>query len=89
MQTEQFTTDAYPSRQRTHAWRAALHLHSLRPEMAPSAEPLYGTLTAGRTARRLGLARLTSSPQTIQRLGNDTDAIWLALHVSGDAALLT
>ena len=33
------------------------------------------------------MARITSSPQTIQRLGNAADAIWLALHLGGDAAL--
>ena len=87
MQTEQFTTDAYPVRQRPLAWREALHLHSLRPEMEPTAEPLYGTLTAGRTARGVGLARITSSPQSIKRLGNEADAIWLALHLGGDAGL--
>ena len=87
MQMEQFTTDAYPARQRPHAWREALQLHSLRPEMAAIAEPLYGTLTAGRTARGVGLARITSSPQTLQRLGNEADAIWIALHMGGDAAL--
>ena len=86
MRLEQFTTDAYPVRQRPHAWREALHLHRLRPEMA-AAEPLYGTLTAGRTARGVGMARITSSPQTIQRLGNAADAIWLALHLGGDATL--
>jgi AraC-like DNA-binding protein len=44
-------------------------------------------LPAGRTARGVGLARITSSPQTIQRLGNEADAIWLALHLGGDAGL--
>ena len=99
MRLEQFTTDAYPVHQRPHAWREALHLHRLRPEMAPAAEPLYGTLTARRTARGVEMARITSSPQTIQRLGcvanvsnaasaaNAADAVWLALHMGGDAAL--
>jgi hypothetical protein len=64
---EQFSTDSYPVHQRPHAWRDALHLHSLRPEMVPAATPLFGTLTSGRTARGVGLARITSSPQTIQR----------------------
>ena len=87
MQLDQFTTDAYPARQRPHAWREALHRHSLRPEIAAAAEPLYGTLTAGRTAHGVGLARIASSPQTIQRLGDQADAVWLALHLGGDAAL--
>jgi acetamidase/formamidase/AraC-like DNA-binding protein len=86
MRLEQFTTDAYPAGQRPHAWREALHLHGLRPEMPSAAAPLYGTLTAGRTARGVGLARITSSPQTIQRLGSPADAIWLALHLGGDAS---
>ena len=51
------------------------------------AAPLYGTLTAGRTARGVGMARITSSPQTIRRLGDAADAIWLALHLGGDATL--
>ena len=62
-------------------------MHRLRPELAPAAAPLYGTLTAGRTARGVGMARITSSPQTLQRLGDAANAIWLALHLGGDAAL--
>ncbi|MEB0055931.1 acetamidase/formamidase family protein [Variovorax sp. LG9.2] len=87
MRLEKFTTDSYPVHQRPHAWREALQLHSLRPEMAPAAAPLYGTLTARRTARGVEMARITSSPQTIQRLGAGADAVWLALHMGGDAAL--
>jgi acetamidase/formamidase/AraC-like DNA-binding protein len=87
MHLEQFTTDSYPVHQRPHAWREALHLHCLKPEMAAAAEPLYGTLTARRTTRGVEMARITSSPQIIQRLGSSGDAIWLALHMGGDAAL--
>src|SRR5687768_16816336 len=84
---EQFSTDAFPVHQRPHAWRDALQPHCLRPEMGPVSAPLYGTLTAGRTARGVGMARITSSAQTLQRLGDAGDAIWLALHLGGDAAL--
>ncbi|MDB5861762.1 MAG: twin-arginine translocation pathway signal domain protein [Ramlibacter sp.] len=87
MRFEQFTTDAYPVHQRPQAWREALQMHRLRPEMAAAAAPLYGTLTAGRTARGVGMARISSSPQTIQRLGNASDAVWLALLLGGDAIL--
>ena len=86
MVLEQFTTDAYPVHQRPNAWRDALRMHRLRPDMPSAAEPLYGTLTAGRTARGVGMARIASSPQTLQRLGNSNDAIWIALHLGGDAA---
>ncbi len=84
---EQFTTDSFPVHQRPHAWREVLQAHQLRPEMAPVEAPLYATLTAGRTARGVGMARITSSPQTLQRLGDAADSIWLALHLGGDAAL--
>ena len=87
MRLEQFTTDSYPVHQRPLAWREALQPHRLRPEMAPAAEPLYGTVTARRTGRGVEMARITSSPQTIQRLGAEADAVWLALHMGGDAAL--
>ena len=87
MRLEQFTTDSYPVHQRPLAWREALQSHRLRPEMAPAAEPLYGTVTARRTGRGVEMARITSSPQTIQRLGAEADAVWLALHMGGDAAL--
>src|ERR1700712_443074 len=87
MVLEQFTTDAYPVHQRPEAWRDALRMHRLRPDMPSAAEPLYGTLTAGRTARGVGMARIASSPQTLQRLGNSNDAIWIALHLGGEAAL--
>jgi len=38
--------------------------------MVPSAEPLYGTLGAGRRARELSRALITSSAQILRRLGN-------------------
>jgi len=75
---EQFTTDSFALQQRPHAWRDALHVHQLRPETAlvqAQAAPLYGTLTALRTARGVGMGRITSSPQTIRRLGDAADAI--------------
>lgn len=87
MRFEQFTTDSYPVQQRPNAWRHALHVHQLRPEMASGSAPLYGTLTAGRTTRGVGMTRITASAQTIQRLGDAADAIWLALHLGGDARL--
>ena len=83
----QFSTDAYPVHQRPFAWRDALELHCLRPDMAPPTAPLYGTLTAGRTSRGVGMARIAASAQTLQRLGDPADAVWLALHLDGDAAL--
>lgn len=87
MRLEQFTTDAYPAGLRPLAWRQALHSHALKPELSPAAAPLHGSLTAVRTARGIGLTRIASSAQTIHRLGDPADAIWLALHLSGDAAL--
>ena len=87
MPLEQFTTDAYPVHQRPQAWRAALQTHRLRPAIGPAAAPLYGTLTARSTARGVEMARITSSPQTLQRLGHAADAIWIALHMGGAAAL--
>jgi hypothetical protein len=51
VEIEQFTTESYPVHQRAHVWREALKPHKLYPAIAvPTAVPLYGLLTAGRTA---------------------------------------
>ena len=75
MHMEEFTTDACPAPQRPRAWREALYPHSLRPEMVLSTQPPYGSLTAWRRAVGVGPARITSSAQTLRRLGNEADAI--------------
>jgi acetamidase/formamidase/AraC-like DNA-binding protein len=82
---EQFTTESYPVYQRPQVWRDALALHQLRPAVVPDAAPLYGTLSAGATARGVGLLRIASSPQTITHLGHGADRVWLALHQAGEA----
>ncbi|MBK1616656.1 AraC family transcriptional regulator [Rubrivivax gelatinosus] len=87
MRVDQFSTDSFPVHQRHHAWRDALQQHRLQPELTAAAPPLYGSLTAGRTGRGVGLARIASSPQTLLRLGDEADALWLALHLGGEAAL--
>jgi len=90
VRVDQFSTDAFPVHQRHHAWRDALQSHRLRSELAPQAPLLYGSLTAGRTTRGVGLARIASSPQTLTRLGEagaGADAVWLALHLGGEAVL--
>ena len=48
---------------------------------------LYGRLTSGLTARGVGLTRITSSAQTLERLGDACGQIWLALHLEGQAVL--
>ncbi|ETN83550.1 transcriptional regulator, AraC family [Necator americanus] len=50
--------------------------------------PLYGLLTAARTARGAALVRIASSPQTLARMhaNRETDdRFWLALHQAGHA----
>lgn len=90
VRVDQFSTDAFPVHQRHHAWRDALQSHRLRSELAPQAPLLYGSLTAGCTTRGVGLARIASSPQRLTRLGeagSGADAVWLALHLGGEAVL--
>jgi acetamidase/formamidase/AraC-like DNA-binding protein len=87
MRVEKFTTESLPVRQRSLAWGAALKPHQLRPVSAPGAPPLYGHLTSGLTARGIGLARIASSPQTLERWGDGSEQIWLALHLDGEAVL--
>lgn len=87
LRLEQFTTESYPVHQRPHAWREALEQHGLRPVVALDRAPLYATLTTGHSARGMGMARIASSPQTLERLADDTHSIWLALHRDGEASL--
>ena len=87
MRFEHFTTDSYPAEQRPGAWRDMLQQHHLRPEGRVDPAQLYGTLVSGRTPRGVELARIASSPQTLGRVGDDSDSVWLALHLAGDAIL--
>jgi acetamidase/formamidase/AraC-like DNA-binding protein len=87
MRFEHFTTEAYPAPQRQCAWRETLHRHHLLPEIPEDRSPLYGTLLAGQTPHGVDLIRIASSPQTLGRLGNDSEAVWLVLHLAGHAML--
>lgn len=87
MQFEHFTTESYPAPQRPSVWRETLKQHHFRPEVAADPTHLYGTLVAGRTPRGVEMTRIASSPQTLARLGEDSDSVWLALHIAGDATL--
>jgi acetamidase/formamidase/AraC-like DNA-binding protein len=88
MNFERFTTESYPAQQRPDAWRETLQSHRLQPDAGIHSSALYGTLVAGRTPRGMELARIASSPQTLERLGEGSDAVWLALHLAGNATLL-
>ncbi|SCC91167.1 Transcriptional regulator, AraC family with acetamidase/formamidase activity [Thiomonas sp. X19] len=85
--TEYFTTESYPVQQRPMAWRETLQQHWLRPEMAGSGTPMHGTVLAGRSPQGIELARISSSPQTIERMVDHPDAVWLSLHIAGEATL--
>ncbi|PYE19693.1 AraC family transcriptional regulator with amidase-like domain [Paraburkholderia silvatlantica] len=89
MEIERFTTESWPVPQRAHVWREILKPHSLSPAMVTRANiPLYGLLTAARTARGAALVRIASSPQTLARMhaNRETDdRFWLALHQAGHA----
>ena len=91
MHCDRFTTDAFPVHLRTQAWCEALQPHRLRadirPDPDPAAAPLYGTLAAGRSGRGVAMARITSSAQTLHRLGGDSGALWLSLHLGGEAVI--
>ena len=88
MRFEHFTTESYPAAQRPGAWRERLHRHHLRPDPGAEPAPLHGTLLAGQTPRGIELMRIASSAQTLGRLGSDAEAVWLALHMAGDATLV-
>lgn len=101
MRIEQFTTESYPIHQRAQVWREALRPHQLQSAIASEASPLlapqiFGQLTAARTGRGVGLVRIASCAQTLAHAGGAADpdradrggdAIWLALHQTGRAAL--
>jgi acetamidase/formamidase/AraC-like DNA-binding protein len=87
MRYQHFTTEAYPIQQRQGAWRETLQRHHLLPQVSAGQAPLYGTLLAGQTPRGVELMRIASSPQTLGRLGNDSEAVWLVLHLAGNAML--
>jgi acetamidase/formamidase/AraC-like DNA-binding protein len=84
---EQFTTESYPVPLRLRAWCEALLMHRLRPETSPNSADMFGTLVSRRTVRGIGMARIASSPQAIHLVPEKKDAIWLALHLDGEAVL--
>lgn len=88
MNTEYFTTESYPVQQRRQAWREALQQHWLQPEPSPHRGPLHGTVLAGRSPQGIEMARISSSAQTLARMADHSEAIWLSLHLAGEATLL-
>jgi acetamidase/formamidase/AraC-like DNA-binding protein len=67
-------------------------MHRLRPEIAPNSAhlhsaDLFGTVTSRRTAGGIGMARIASSPQWIHLVPEKKEAIWLAVHLDGQARL--
>jgi hypothetical protein len=84
---EQFTTESYPVPLRSRAWCEALLMHRLRSELAPTSTGLVGTVTSRRTVGGIGMARIASSRQLIHLAPEKKDAIWLAVHLDGEALL--
>ena len=84
---EQFTTESYPVPLRSRAWCETLLMHRLRFEAAPNSTGLFGTVTSRRTGGGIGMARIASSPQFIYLAPEKKDAIWLAVHLDGQALL--
>jgi acetamidase/formamidase/AraC-like DNA-binding protein len=62
-------------------------MHRLRSELAPNSTGLFGTVTSRRTGGGIGMARIASSPQSIHLAPEKKDAIWLAVHLDGEALL--
>lgn len=87
VQTDYFTTESYPVQQRPSAWRETLLQHWLRPDLAGGGRPMHGAVLAGRSPQGIGMARISASPQTIERLVDRSDAVWLSLHIAGEATL--
>jgi len=84
---EQFTTDSYPAPQRPRAWQKILQRHHLQPDVRTDSVRLFGSLTTGRTPRGVEMTRIASSPQKLERLGDASDSVWLALHLAGEVTL--
>lgn len=87
VQTKYFTTESYPVQQRPDMWREALEPHRLRPKLGDSRDPMHGTLLMGRSPRGVTMARISSSAQTLARLCEPAQEVWLALHIAGEAML--
>ena len=84
---EQFTTESYPVSLRSRVWCETLLMHRLRSELAPNSTGLFGTVTSRRTVGGIGMARIASSRQLIHLAPEKKDAIWLAVHLDGEALL--
>lgn len=87
MHVEQFTTEAFPTQQRPGAWQTILQRHHLQTAECTDPVQLFGSITTGFTARGVGLTRIISSPQKLERLGAACGSVWLALHLAGEATL--
>lgn len=87
MHLEQFTTESYPVQQRPGAWQNILQRHHLQPDVCTDSVRMFGSLTTGCTPRGVELTRIASSPQKLERLGDASDSVWLALHLAGEATL--
>jgi acetamidase/formamidase/AraC-like DNA-binding protein len=85
-----FTTESYPAHQRAEAWREALDKISLRvKKMAPDGG-LFGTVSSAVSPQGILFARITSGPQELSyHDDNGLGTLCLALHMEGDAVLVT
>ncbi len=85
--TSRFTTNAYPKEQRWDAWRFALRRKSIRLE-ALNGEAVYGELSAYQSQQKLDFICVSSTAQALRiDLSEQSDQIWLAAILDGDATL--
>jgi len=85
-----FTTESYPAHQRAEAWREMLGRLSLRVRKMSPDNGLFGTVSSAVSPLGIVFARITSGPQELSyHDDNGLGALCLALHMEGDAVLVT
>ncbi|MGH8445586.1 MAG: helix-turn-helix domain-containing protein, partial [Solimonas sp.] len=90
LHSSHFTTESYPARQRTHAWREMLSKFSLQVTDVVDEDEMYGTVSSAVSPHGILFARISAGPQGLiyREDDNRSGAICLALHMEGRAMLM-
>ena len=85
-----FTTEAYPGDHRAAAWIQAFDRLALHPNLLDGGGPSHGYVRSLVSPMGIAFVCVTASPQAfVASRQNPQDGVWLALHLSGRAALAT
>ncbi len=83
-----FTTESYAPHPRLAAWRELLERFSVAVK-DESGKGLYGAVTSAQSPEGVLFGRVAAGPQAWTHQADKSGRLWLALHLEGEASLVT